>query len=685
MKRGGLLIAGMVGLGLMIVPGAGAKTFSVTTRADTVPDGCNQGGCTLREAVIAANNRQGEDTVVLRSGKLYRIEIPGIGEDAAATGDFDLTGPTIVRTSGRKRAQIHADGADRQFEAFARAELRNLKLSDGTAPVGSTVASHGSGLTLARVIVTGSGGAAAAIFDDGPGRVVLSRTAVSGGGGRAVQDDGGGGVRVSGSEFSANSGYAVLVDGGGGIVFEDSKVSDSPLTALYDSGPGGVRVAGGTFTGLGGEAVLDFDTGGINVSGATIRNIAVDAINDYDEGSVKVSRTSVVNAGNEAILEFGPGSVSAVRVRARDIGQDAINEYDGGALRASRTRIDTTGNEALLEFGDGALIARRVVIRDAGADAVNEYDGGALRATRTKIDGAGAEGLIEFGPGDLSAVRSQVRGASDVGAEEFDQGALRASRATFTRNGASGLQEFGDGPLVLVRSQVVRNEDSGIQVFDAGASRIVDSTIALNATTGLGGGLFTDARVAIRDSTVGRNEGIEGGGIFAAAGAELTLVNSTVANNESLDVGAGIFAATGSDVTLNAVTVARNDAGNDGGGLYLEGPDGAMRVGNSLIALNTVPGGGFVGADCFNEQDPFASGGHNLLSTDDNCSGFDGRGDRVRANPKIGPLTRNGGPTDTVALKKGSPAIGKAGNDAPAKDQRGRKRDRQPDIGAYER
>ena len=58
----------------------------------------------------------------------------------------------------------------------------------------------------------------------------------------------------------------------------------------------------------------------------------------------------------------------------------------------------------------------------------------------------------------------------------------------------------------------------------------------------------------------------------------------------------------------------------------------------------------------------------------------------VRRNPKLGKLARNGGPTKTVALKKGSPAIGEAKRStAPGKDQRGRKRDRRPDVGAFER
>ena len=69
MKRGGSLIAGIVAAGLLWAAGADARTFEVTRTTDSTPNGCTTGGCTLREAVIAANNRAGADTVLLKSGK----------------------------------------------------------------------------------------------------------------------------------------------------------------------------------------------------------------------------------------------------------------------------------------------------------------------------------------------------------------------------------------------------------------------------------------------------------------------------------------------------------------------------------------------------------------------------------------------------------------------------------------
>jgi hypothetical protein len=88
--------------------------------------------------------------------------------------------------------------------------------------------------------------------------------------------------------------------------------------------------------------------------------------------------------------------------------------------------------------------------------------------------------------------------------------------------------------------------------------------------------------------------------------------------------------------------------------------------------------------DCAGPGSDFGSLGDNLISVAAFCNGFDGGGDLVRKRPRIGHLRDNGGPTKTVALKKGSPAIDKS-DDYPRRDQRGRPRDRHADIGAFER
>jgi hypothetical protein len=79
------------------------------------------------------------------------------------------------------------------------------------------------------------------------------------------------------------------------------------------------------------------------------------------------------------------------------------------------------------------------------------------------------------------------------------------------------------------------------------------------------------------------------------------------------------------------------------------------------------------------------SGGHNI--DDLNGCGFSAAGDRVNTNPHVGGLADNGGPTQTMALQTGSPAIDAGTNTGcPGTDQRGvaRPQGSACDIGAYE-
>ena len=92
-----------------------------------------------------------------------------------------------------------------------------------------------------------------------------------------------------------------------------------------------------------------------------------------------------------------------------------------------------------------------------------------------------------------------------------------------------------------------------------------------------------------------------------------------------------------------------------------------------------------------------ATADHNLVGNATGSSGIvnavngnivGGNGHPV-INALLGPLQNNGGPTQTMALLAGSPAIGHADNSkAPAKDQRGLPRIDElgelTDIGAFE-
>ena len=119
--------------------------------------------------------------------------------------------------------------------------------------------------------------------------------------------------------------------------------------------------------------------------------------------------------------------------------------------------------------------------------------------------------------------------------------------------------------------------------------------------------------------------------------------------------------------------------------------DDSVSVHDSLVALNTAdsrPTAYASDCDTVGGGTPLLSLGHNLIGNPVGgvygCTGF-GATDFFGGKLKLGKLADNGGRTKTIALMKGSRAIGGAEPDAVRVDQRGVKRDKKPDIGAYER
>jgi|CXWL01.1.fsa_nt_gi CSLREA domain-containing protein len=165
--------------------GAGASVFVPTRLDDVTPDGCAVNGCTLREAVIAANANPGPDTIELNAIGTYQLSIAGIGEDAAATGDLDITGPLEIGPP----AGVHTDaatfvvnggGLDRVFHVLAisgeQVVLHGLTITGGSAVTPfSGFNRYGGGLLAYSGLATG--GETTVV-----GCIVTGNQALSGGG-----------------------------------------------------------------------------------------------------------------------------------------------------------------------------------------------------------------------------------------------------------------------------------------------------------------------------------------------------------------------------------------------------------------------------------------------------------------------------------------------------------------------
>jgi hypothetical protein len=215
-----------------------------------------------------------------------------------------------------------------------------------------------------------------------------------------------------------------------------------------------------------------------------------------------------------------------------------------------------------------------------------------------------------------------------------------------------------------------------------------ECTVSGNSSPGAGGGIQNSrALILNRCAIIGNTSNVDGGGI--ANGFSLDATNCTFSNNAANDNGGAILNAAGT-TSLKSCTVAGNtcDSGGgnvgDGGGVFAAAA-AMVNVQNTIIAGNVDKSG--QAPDYFGV---FNSQGNNLVGSALGVTQFMGitASNILGVNPLLGPLTTNGGPTKTMALLKGSPAIDKGDCTGLTTDQRGAGFPRPVgaacDIGAFE-
>lgn len=272
--------------------------------------------------------------------------------------------------------------------------------------------------------------------------------------------------------------------------------------------------------------------------------------------------------------------------------------------------------------------------------------------------------------------------------------------------------------------------DRGGGILNEGSLELARVTVRGN-TADFGGGIANlDGTVKLTESTVADNSAESGGGIFHKHGI-LQVFDSAVIGNAAITGGGGIVAGADTEGFTSGVavinstfagntTVAPPDFGFYGGGaianfsLLSEASSAQLVIINSTFVDNSEING--VGAAIFNflGQMDLANSlliGNTSIDTEENSSSSDaeaqmyapeatvvdsmiGLPDGYLLSDIVGPLGDFGGPTQTIPLMAGSPAID--GGDASSmvlppwvqSDQRGTGFNRieaeSVDIGAYE-
>jgi hypothetical protein len=312
-------------------------------------------------------------------------------------------------------------------------------------------------------------------------------------------------------------------------------------------------------------------------------------------------------------------------------------------------------------------------------------------ASTTIIDGGGDNRVVTISSATAHVTLSGVT--------------IRNGHDSHVAGGISNL-----GTLTLVSSTVSGNTVSlncsrncsafGGGIRNLGTAIISNSTLSGNSAVArcyqnqgcyaaaYGGGILSSGTLTINNSTLSGNSADAFGGSTSVLGGGILNQGSMTVNNSTLNgnkanTGGGI--ANSGTARFNNSTVAGNFASLGGSGFDNGG--GTVALQNSIVANNLGTG---------NCEHALTSNGYNL-SNDGSCN-FNHAGDLNNHDPLLGPLQNNGGPTETMALLPGSPAID-AGNPSGCTDgqghllktdQRGMPRpDREDlvgcDMGAFER
>jgi hypothetical protein len=399
---------------------------------------------------------------------------------------------------------------------------------------------------------------------------------------------------------------------------------------------------------------LSDDTNGDTSSiSALINNPGADGIS-LREAVVASNNTSEPNS-----ITFAPGNVGEITLTH---GQLGITNPAGNVYPLTITGLGA-GNTTI-DANHGSRIF--YIVRGAAAT----LDG--LTLTNGKVDGDGGAILSTSG-GPLTVRNCSISGNEAVGhaGGGIYSGSVTVTHSIISDNKAgTGGGVRGSRGVTVTNSTIFHNEAlsdaGGIFAGSAGIPADVtvnDSTISGNTAGRDGGGIFAFGNVTAATSTISDNKSggtYGGGGILA--GYSVTISNSTIVHNSAVGPGGGVLGY--GAVTVSNSTISGNIAGGEGGGIYTYGYNAEIR--SSIVAGNSA-----------------SSGSPDLTGTPTLSNSI------IGGDPMLGPLADNGGPTKTMALLAGSPAIdGGANPDSLSNDQRGPGYARQSgsgvDIGAYE-
>ena len=360
----------------------------------------------------------------------------------------------------------------------------------------------------------------------------------------------------------------------------------------------------------------------------------------------------------------------------------AANGTNGTVTLTSGCVYTLTAANNSTDGGTGLpVITGRVTVQGSGATITRSSAGG---TAAFRIFDVASAGNLTLSSVTLSngLANNGVQGGGAI----YSHGTLSVSGSTFTGNsspattGTSGGAINSSGTLTVTTSTFTGNTaQEGGGVFNQKTATITNSTFTNNKATIYGGGALLNAAgtETVTGDTFTGNTGPGGGAIDNDTA--LNISDSTFYNNTGGSNGGGAVENFGT-TTIKQSTLAGNTS-----------PYGANifnYTGFTLSISMSVVSGGLSGSNC-GGQAHITDAGYNIDSSS-SCGFSTSQHSLSNTQPQLDALAANGGPTQTMALPAGSPAVdaipASTSGCTGSTDQRGTSRPQGSgcDIGAYE-
>ncbi|NMC62737.1 MAG: CSLREA domain-containing protein, partial [SAR324 cluster bacterium] len=522
-----------------------SATFTVTSTTDVVDAvpgngvcATAGGACTLRAAIQEANALAGADSIVVPSG-IFPMVIAGVGEELAATGDYDISDELTITGAGAGLSIIDCRSIDRGFDVrtnvkttFSKIWIKNCSVNGADGGAIRSVSTSNLTLSEAKLSNNRAENAGGLVH---AGELVVTDSIIDrnyaanaiGG----IYKHGNGNVAISSSDITSNTakvlyGGLVVVSGNGSVSLSDSDILDNSA-GTYGAGIViAMGASGASVSSLNVKRNIGSAIGGLllqtSAGPTTLTNSDVSDNVAFDSAGVGIGGLYVVSQGDLT----ASGLTISDNVSAGPLGGGQLSST-AGAININNSTFSS--NSAWKDFGGVNLSAV------TGLNITDTVVSDNIANNTASVDPS-AGGMYVTIPATVALNLTRVTCSNNISLNSSGGclrmatggGALNITSSTFDGNYADS-----NGGAVIA------SLTSG-----TATSSITGSTFSNNSVSGgsLGGGLFLVSvhRVDVLNSTFSSNVAVSAAGVLFAGNPGIFFKNSTFFENKASGTGSSI-------------------------------------------------------------------------------------------------------------------------------------------------